>query len=69
MRSFFGLTQVAISDNGSVVYVPGDDDAVGKLAWIDRDGNTEFLPVEERVYGALDLAPDQKDGSHRDRDD
>jgi serine/threonine-protein kinase len=49
--------QVAESDSGTLVYVPGGDTSVGKLAWVDRQGTPEFLPVPERQYGAVDLAP------------
>ncbi len=58
MDSFFSIIQVAASDNGVVAYVPGGDASVGKMAWIDRDGTTEYLPPEERLYGSLDLSPD-----------
>ncbi len=58
MDSFFSVIQVAASDNGIVAYVPGGDASVGKMAWIDRDGTTEYLPPEERLYSSLDLSPD-----------
>ena len=49
---------MAISDGGVLVFAPGGDAARGRLAWIDRQGGTEYLPMPERVYGALDLSPD-----------
>lgn len=58
MDSLFFQAQYAISDNGTFVYIPGGDISLGKLAWVDRDGTTEFLPVEERLYNVLDLSPD-----------
>ena len=59
MDSIFGTVQAAVSSNGTVVFVPGGDAAIGTLAWVHRDGSTEFLPnVEEKVYGRLDLSPD-----------
>jgi Tol biopolymer transport system component len=57
MDSQFGQAQVAVSDSGSLIYVPGGDLARGKLAWVDRHGETEYLPVPEELYGFLDLAP------------
>jgi hypothetical protein len=57
MDSLFGQTQVTSADNGLLAYVPGSDNAVVKLAWVDRRGKTEFLPVSERLYGVVDIAP------------
>lgn len=57
MASIAGQAQVAIADDGSLVYVPGGDNSVGELAQVDRRGKTEVLPVPERVYGSFDLAP------------
>ncbi len=31
--------------------------ALGKMAWVDRQGRSEFLPMSERLYGVLDLDP------------
>jgi len=58
MDSFFSVVQVAASDTGLIAYVPGGDASVGRMAWVSRDGTTEFLPPEERLYGTLDLASD-----------
>ena len=60
MGSFFAQAQFAFSNNGSLVYVPGFDTSLGKLAWIDRDGNAELLPLPERLYGVVDLARDDQ---------
>ncbi len=57
MDSFFSQVQVTLSENGLLAYVPGGDGAMGKLAWVDRRGRTEFFPVPERLYGVIDLAP------------
>jgi hypothetical protein len=56
--SIFGLTHVAVSDNGTIAYIPGNDLALGRIGWVDRRGNGGFLDVDERVYGVFDLAPD-----------
>ena len=58
MNSQLWTTQVAVSATGVLAYAPGGDAAIGKLAWVDRQGQTDFLPVEEQFYGALDLSPD-----------
>ncbi len=57
MESFFGNVQAAVSDNGLLVHVPGSDRALGRLAWVDRRGATEFLQVPPGLYGVVDLAP------------
>ncbi len=50
---------MAAAADGRLVYVPGGDAARGKPAWIDRaDGGVEFLPLEEQLYGQVDLSPD-----------
>ncbi len=48
----------AAAERGAVAYVPGGDRSVGRIAWVDRQGRTEFLAVPERVYGAIDLSAD-----------
>jgi serine/threonine protein kinase/Tol biopolymer transport system component len=50
----------SVSDNGLLAYVPGGDRALGRLAWVDRDGRTEFLSAPARVYGIVDLSPNGK---------
>jgi serine/threonine-protein kinase len=58
MDSYFYGTQVALSDDGRLAYVPGGDVALGRLAWVDRSGRVEPLPVPERLYGVFELSPD-----------
>jgi serine/threonine-protein kinase len=58
MESLFGHVQAAVSHGNAAVYVPGGDRAIGKPAFVDRQGNVEFLDMPQRVYGALDLSPD-----------
>ncbi|MFQ5380340.1 MAG: protein kinase, partial [Dehalococcoidia bacterium] len=58
MDSLFGQVQVAVSDHGTLAFISGGESALGKMSWIDREGNEEFLPVEPRVYGVLDLSSD-----------
>jgi serine/threonine-protein kinase len=57
MNSFFHQAQVAVSENGLLVYVPGGDRVRGRLALVDRKGESEFLDAPARLYGAVDLAP------------
>ncbi|MDB4324719.1 protein kinase [bacterium] len=57
MDTVLGMAQFAVSDNGTLVFVRGPELSRGGVARIDRDGNHEFLPVEQRAYGVLDLDP------------
>jgi Tol biopolymer transport system component len=58
MHAVYPHLQLAMSATGVLVYVPGGDVAVGGIAWVDRKGHAEFLPIEPRVYGMLDLSED-----------
>ena len=57
MHALYPYLQLAVSDN-ALAYVPGGDVAVASLAWVSRQGQTEFLPIEPRVYGMFDLSDD-----------
>ncbi len=58
MESLTGHVQFTVSGNGTLAYVPGEDEGVGKIAWVDRSGGVEFLSVPEQAYGAPNIAPD-----------
>ena len=52
------VTQFSLSDDGTLAYVPGiyaENDRT--LAWVDRDGSEEILPVPSRPYGQPRLSP------------
>ena len=57
-----GSSQMAVSGNGTLVYVPGQvsSDAGNDLAFFDRDGKTEQLKLPLDVYGAPRVSPDGK---------
>jgi len=57
MHALYPHLQLAVSDN-VLAYVPGGDVAVASLAWVSRQGQAEFLPIEPRVYGMFDLSAD-----------
>ena len=57
MHALYPHLQLAVSDN-VLAYVPGGDVAVASLAWVSRQGQAEFLPIEPRVYGTFDLSAD-----------
>ena len=51
-------TQFSLSEDGTLAYVPGiytENDRT--LAWVDRVGSEEILPVPSRPYGQPRLAP------------
>jgi serine/threonine-protein kinase len=58
MDSLFGGVQAAFSANGTLVYLTGGDRAIAKIVTVDRQGEERFLPTPPRVYGVLDLSPD-----------
>ena len=58
MHALYPHLQLAVSDAGVLAYVPGGDVAVASIAWVSRQGQTEFLPIEPRVYGMFDLSDD-----------
>ena len=54
-------SQYAVSDSGTLVYVPGTGTVAGAnavLTWVDRDGNRERLPLPPRPYRQPQLSPD-----------
>jgi serine/threonine-protein kinase len=57
MHALYPYLQLAVSDN-ALAFVPGGDVAVASIAWVSRQGQTEFLPLEPRVYGMFDLSDD-----------
>ncbi len=57
MESLFAQVHAAASDNGLIAYVPGGDRAVGRLAWVDRQGKVEFMQAPAQIYGVIDFAP------------
>jgi Tol biopolymer transport system component len=51
--------QFAVSDNGSLVYVPGGNQLPGeRLVWVDREGHDEPLPGAFRTFSKPRLSPD-----------
>src|SRR5688572_6546875 len=57
MHALYPHLQLAVSDT-VLAYVPGGDVAIASLAWVNRQGQSEFLPLEPRVYGSFDLSAD-----------
>jgi serine/threonine-protein kinase len=54
----FGVAQYAISNEGLLVFVPGQSGAVGQPAWVNRQGKVEVLPFRPEIYGSFRISPD-----------
>jgi Tol biopolymer transport system component len=54
------MNQVAVSESGLLAFIPGDDQAVGRLTWVDGRGSNEFLPLPAGPYIVLDLSPNDQ---------
>jgi dipeptidyl aminopeptidase/acylaminoacyl peptidase len=54
----WGSIQMASSENGTLVYLPGGSDmAKSTLTWIDREGNEQPASVHERSFARFDISP------------
>ncbi len=56
-----GAPQYAVSDSGTLVYVPGTAGAAfagHTLVWVSRDGKEEPLPAEPHDYSTARISPD-----------
>jgi len=56
-----GLADFAISDTGSLLFLPSIADSEGdRLVWVDRQGNTESVTEMLRWYDSPRISPDGK---------
>ncbi|MHC4628141.1 MAG: protein kinase domain-containing protein, partial [Planctomycetota bacterium] len=60
LDSTYGTVQYAISGNGLLVYVPGDDTAKSIPAMVNRQNERELLPMPAQIYGTPKLSHDGK---------
>jgi serine/threonine protein kinase len=58
MEAFFVQVHAAASDPTALAYVPGVEKARGRLAFVDSDGRTDFVPSPPMTFGVVDLSPD-----------
>ena len=58
MHALYPHLQLAVSATGVLVYVPGGDVGVAGFAWVNRQGQSDFLKITQRVYGMFDLSAD-----------
>jgi Tol biopolymer transport system component len=60
-RATNGATQLAVSDSGALVYLPGSTGTIQTLRSLaigDRDGNISRLPVPPAAYSHVRVSPD-----------
>lgn len=50
------LPQLALSENGTLVYVAGGSNELTHLVWVDEGGEEEFLPFPPAAYGSFHLS-------------
>lgn len=55
-----GTGDFALATDGTIAFVPGGDPAIGRLAWLDRNGQVDTLPIPESNYMGWDISPDWK---------
>jgi serine/threonine-protein kinase len=57
-----GGIQLAVSSNGTMVYLPGENvsppNLQNTLVWVDRNGKEEALAAQPDAYGTLRISPD-----------
>jgi len=56
----YGNSQVAISRNGTVAYLPGVAGWIGKPVWVDKQGNVTPTEMPTQCYSSFQLSPDGK---------
>jgi eukaryotic-like serine/threonine-protein kinase len=57
-EAFTGAGQFAITDPGTLVYVPGPNAEIGRLVLTGEHGTPKPLPIEQAAYLRFDLSPD-----------
>jgi len=55
-----GWVDYAISENGTLAYVPGQVDLEHDLVWVDREGRETSVSREKREYASSHISPDGK---------
>ena len=56
-------SNVALSDNGTVIYVPADHVREAELLWLDRDGKTTPVPGGRAPFASVALSPDGREAA------
>jgi len=56
----YGNSQFSVSDNGTLIYIPGGSGWIGKPVWVDRQGKITQIPLPAQCYSGFKLSPDGK---------
>jgi serine/threonine protein kinase len=56
-------SNVALSDNGTVIYVPADHVREAELLWLDRDGKATPVPGGRAPFASVALSPDGREAA------
>jgi Tol biopolymer transport system component/DNA-binding winged helix-turn-helix (wHTH) protein len=56
-----GHSNVALSDNGTVIYIPADHVRETELVWLDRQGNATPVPGGRVPFASVALSPDGRE--------
>ena len=57
-EAYTGHGQVALSNDGTLAYITGDNADLGVLAWLDRDGKLDSLPFPPGRSLGMDVSAD-----------
>ncbi len=60
IEATLGAAQCAVSNDGTLVYLPGVYQGKSKLIWSDRKGHAEQLQFPAETHGTFQLSPDGK---------
>lgn len=55
----YGSSQYALSNNGTLIYIEGEDSRLGEFTWVNKNGESEKLEFSKEDYGAYKLSNDQ----------
>jgi serine/threonine protein kinase len=53
-----GVAQWSVSDEGTLVYLPGVSETKNELIWLDRKGKIENTVFPAEIYGTFQISPD-----------
>jgi serine/threonine protein kinase/Tol biopolymer transport system component len=56
----YGNAQFSVSENGTLVFIPGSTGWIGKPVWVDRQGKITPIGLPAQSYASFKLSPDGK---------
>jgi len=58
VETSLGCAQLDVSNDGTLVFAPGNSLLQSQFVWTDRTGNEQNLGIEAKAFGHFDLSPD-----------